>query len=578
MNGTLSAPSRIRIGLAQVNVRVGRPADNRRRLEEWMAEARARAVDILLFPELALSGYPPEDLLFRSDFIAACWAELETLAQHTVVPLVVVGLPRRGVSGLTNTAAVLVPGRVAALYDKQHLPNYGVFDEARYFTPGHERILLEWAGWRIGLSVCEDVWLADGPWLEDARAGADLLLNISASPYHRDKPAARDRMLATRAQDAEAFLAACNLVGGQDELVFDGTSAVYGPDGAVLARAASFAEELLTVDLDPEMPRYRRGLDRRWFHREPGGAVRVVPVEGEPAVHRPGAPATVRPFLEPVEELRRALVLGLKDYVEKNGFAAVVVGLSGGIDSSVTAALAVEALGAERVHGIFLPSAITSRESREDAEQLAAALGIDYHEIGIAPIFEASMAQLAELFRDRPWNEAEENLQARIRGNLLMALSNKFGWLVLITGNKSEMATGYSTLYGDMAGGFGVLKDVYKRDVYRLAEAINRDRPVIPPRVLEKAPTAELRPGQRDEDSLPPYAVLDQILAGYVEQDLSPEELIARGFDPEHVRLTVKLVNRNEYKRRQAPVGTRVSPRAFGRDRRMPITGRFPDV
>lgn len=568
---------RLRVGLAQIDTAVGAPTKNRDRILEAAHRAAERGVDCLLCPELALAGYPPEDLLFREDFVAACAEALQAVAKACPVPLMIVGLPWISESGLTNAAAVVVPRQVLALYHKHHLPNYGVFDEARYFAAGDQRLLLEWAGWRIGVSICEDIWLPDGPWLDDARAGADLLVNLSASPYQREKPRERERMLATRASDAEAYLASCNLVGGQDELVFDGTSAVYAPDGTVLGRAASFAEDLLVVDLEPGLSRYRRRLDRRWLHHAPDQAM-VVDVPQEPKAHPSSEPPGLKAFLEPVEELRQALRLGLADYVDKNRFAGVVLGLSGGIDSSVTAAIAVEALGPERVHGVFLPSTITSDESREDAEQLAAMLGLDYHVIPIGAIFQTSLDELQGLFAGRAWDVTEENLQARIRGNVLMALSNKFGWLVLITGNKSEMATGYSTLYGDMAGGFGLLKDVYKGDVYRLAHAINRSGVVIPQRVLDKAPTAELRPGQKDEDSLPPYPLLDQILAGYIEQDWSPAELVARGFPAEAVRLAVTLVNRNEYKRRQAPIGIKVSPRAFGRDRRMPVTGRFPEA
>ncbi len=565
----------LRIGLAQLDLAVGRPAANRERVEAWAEKAGALAVDWLVFPELTLSGYPPEDLLFREDFLQAVQDELAALCQVRHVPVMVVGLPMRSPAGLYNAAAVIVDGMVHGLYAKQELPNYGVFDEARYFACGRDHLVLDWDGWRVGISICEDMWLPDGPWLHDARQGADLLINLSASPFERGKSRLREAMLQTRALDAEAYVALCNLAGGQDELVFDGTSAVYGPSGQVLARASQFAEELLVADLRPGVARHRRRTDRRWRPERGDEAAKTLAAPAP--VKRAAAEPHVAAFLPPVEELRMALVTGLRDYVEKNGFGGVVLGLSGGIDSSVAAALAVEALGAERVHGVFLPSRITADTSRDDALTLAARLGIVCHTIPIEPVFQAIKAVLEPVFRGRPADVTEENLQARIRGTLWMALSNKFGWLVVTTGNKSEMATGYATLYGDMAGGFALLKDVYKEDVYALARAINsRASEIIPGGVLQKPPTAELREGQRDQDSLPPYPLLDAILAGYIEQDLSPEELVAQGYPEDAVALSVRLVNASEYKRRQAPVGVKVSPRAFGRDRRLPITGQFP--
>jgi NAD+ synthase (glutamine-hydrolysing) len=568
--------SRLRIGLAQINTWVGHPTHNAEKAVAWSRQAAAAGVDLLLYPELTLAGYPPEDLLFRSDFVAACEAALAGVVDRIAVPVAIIGVPRMGPAGLENAAAVVAGGRVVAWYQKQHLPNYGVFDEARYFAPGRDPLVVDLGqGFRVGVTICEDMWMPDGPWLPEARAGADLLVNISASPYERGKPESRERMLRTRAADAAAYVAVCNLVAGQDELVFDGTSAVYGPTGHVLARAPSFVETLVVMDLEGGQAEYRRRRDRRWHGG--GEGVRVVEAPAPAVQHPPMAPPAVVAFRESVEELRQALVLGLRDYVAKNGFEAVLVGLSGGIDSSVTAALAVEALGRDRVHTVFLPSAITSDESREDAAQLAEALGVDFRELPIGGIFDATLEVLQPHFAGRGWDITEENLQARIRANLWMALSNKFNWLVVTTGNKSEMATGYSTLYGDMAGGLALLKDVYKEDVYRLAEAINRERAVIPPRVLVKPPTAELRPGQRDDETLPPYPVLDAMLRAFVEEDRSPAELVAAGFDPDQVARTVRMVNRNEYKRRQAPVGIKVSPRAFGRDRRLPISGQFPE-
>ena len=565
----------LRLGLAQLDLEAGRPAANRERVEAWADRAAALSVDWLVFPELTLAGYPPEDLLFREDFLGALEDELQTLCRVARVPVLVVGLPIRSPAGLYNAAAVIAEGAVQGLYAKHELPNYGVFDEARYFARGRDHLLLDWDGWRVGISICEDMWIPDGPWLHDARQGADLLINLSASPFERGKSRLREAMLQTRALDGEAYVALCNLTGGQDELVFDGTSAVYGPDGQVLARARQFAEELLVADLNPGVARHRRRTDRRWRADRGDEGARTLSVAG--AGRRAPIEAGVAPFMSPVEELQAALVSGLRDYVDKNRFSGVVLGLSGGIDSSVAAALAVEALGADRVHGVFLPSRITADTSRDDALTLARRLGIVCHTIPIGPVFQSMQAALAPVFSDRPADVTEENLQARIRGTLWMALSNKFGWLVVTTGNKSEMATGYATLYGDMAGGFALLKDVYKEDVYALARAINdRGQELIPGTVLLKPPTAELREGQRDQDSLPPYPLLDAILAGYIEQDLSPEELVAQGFPEDAVALAVRLVNGSEYKRRQAPVGVKVSPRAFGRDRRMPITGQFP--
>jgi len=567
---------RLRIGLAQIDTVVGSPAHNGDRVRWAVAEAVAQQVDLLVLPELTLAGYPPEDLLLREDFVAACEDELVAVARAAEpVPVVLVGLPRRGAAGLENTAAVLAGGQVRAYYQKQHLPNYGVFDEARYFAPGREGLVATFRGWRIGVTICEDMWIADGPWLSEARAGADLLVNLSASPYAQGKPLERDRMLAVRAQDAEAYVASCNLVGAQDELVFDGTSAIYDPDGTTRARAAQFVEELVVADLDLSRTRHRRRLDRRW---RTGADVPVVELADGPMTTYPPTVPKVAPWESPVRELRRALARGIQDYVAKNRFEDVVVALSGGIDSAVVTVLAVDALGPSHVHAVFMPSAISSEESRKDALELARRLQVDFRVIGIQEAFGVVRSALAPSFVDRPWDLTEENLQARLRGLINMALSNKFGWLVLTTGNKSEMATGYATLYGDMAGGLAVIKDVYKQDVYRLAVDMNSDSEVIPVRVLEKPPSAELSPGQKDEDSLPPYHVLDPILKAYIEDDLNPSELVARGMDKDAVALAVRLVNRSEYKRRQAPVGIRVSARAFGRDRRMPVTGFFPQV
>lgn len=569
--------SSIKVLVVQMNSVVGDVSGNLRRMMEALSEARHEGANLVVFPEMALAGYPPEDLLFRKSFLKDL-----TEAHHEMVKasnglLVVYGYAYSLGEALYNTAAVSCDGACLTRIHKQHLPNYGVFDEERYFTPGRDLELLTWQEWKIGISVCEDLWYPDGPYLEQARHGANLLINISASPYSRGKSSQREQMMATRADDAAAYLVFANLVGAQDELVFDGQSAVWSPGGQVLARARAFQEDRLWVELERTPSEHRRWIDPRWrlgqTRQDTVGRI-TVPLTLQTRPPHAG-PGRIEQPLGWEEELYSALVLGVKDYVEKNRFGDVVIGLSGGIDSALTAAIAVDALGSSRVHGVFMPSVITSEQSRQDAWDLAHTLGVDWIEIPIKSIVDDTLRQLTPHFHGRPPDLTEENLQARIRGLLLMGLSNKMGWLVLTTGNKSEMATGYSTLYGDMAGGFAVLKDVLKTEVFRLAAWVNRSQERIPTNVLTKPPSAELRPDQKDEDSLPPYEVLDRILKGYIEEDMTPEELVQSGLDSDAVRLTSQLVNRNEYKRRQAPVGIKVTPRAFGRDRRMPITGRF---
>lgn len=565
----------MRIRLAQINSVVGDVANNLTRMLQVIEHARRESVDMVVFPEMSLSGYPPEDLLFRPTFLGALASAQEQLASHTRDLMVIAGYPYAEARGLFNGAVIMAEGRTLARVAKQHLPNYGVFDEDRYFTPGDSTALLHWGRWALGVSVCEDLWYPDGPYLRQARQGANVLINISASPFSRGKTLLREAMLATRADDAAAYLVWTNLVGAQDELVFDGQSTVFGPDGSVLARAKAFEEDILTLDLNRTPSQHRRWIDPRWRLAHAGDhQVSEVDVPLAQPDDRVTAMVRLEPILDTDDLLYRALVLGLKDYINKNRFQDVVLGLSGGIDSALTAVIAVDALGADRVHGVFMPSIITSDMSRDDARQLAQNIGIDWREIPIASVMDAFMAELGSHFGKRPVDIAEENLQARIRGTLLMGLSNKLGWLVLTTGNKSEMATGYSTLYGDMAGGFSVLKDVLKTEVFRLARYVNGSGPRIPDNVLQKPPSAELRADQKDEDSLPPYDILDQILKGYIEDDVSADDLVAMGLDPAFVELAVRLVNQNEYKRRQAPVGIKVTPRAFGRDRRMPITAR----
>ncbi|MBD0337875.1 MAG: NAD+ synthase [Thermoleophilia bacterium] len=570
----------MRIALAQINTVVGDLEGNRRRILDRLEQARENGADLVLFPELAVTGYPPEDLLLRPGFVRAAEASLHELARAARQVVALVGFPHFD-RDLYNACAVCADGEVKAIYHKRFLPNYGVFDEYRYFAPGNELVLLKIGDTTVGPTVCEDVWQPGPPATDLALAGAELIANVSASPFHVGKEREREEMLVTRARDNVCFLAFCNAVGGQDELVFDGHSVVIDDEGRVLARAPGFEEALLVVDVDPGEVIGRRLSDarRRSLARERGG---IPPV---PVVHvaeaRPfpdGARAgTVAPFGDGLEQMRRALELALRDYVVKNGFREVVIGVSGGVDSALAAALAAEALGPERVHAVSMPSGFTSTETRADARVLAESLGTPFLELPIEPVVESFRAALAEPFAGLEPDEAEENLQARVRGVLLMALSNKFGWLVVTTGNKSELSVGYSTLYGDMAGGFALLKDVYKTDVWRLARHLNEraERELIPASIVERAPTAELRADQLDEDSLPPYLELDKVLKEYVEEDRSREELLADGFDREVVERALALIDRAEYKRRQAPPGVKLHPKAFGRDRRTPITNRW---
>ena len=481
---------------------------------------------------------------------------------------------------LFNACFVLAHGEIRCGYRKRYLPNYGVFDEDRYFAPGYDNFLLRFGEVLVGPTICEDIWQPGPPATDLALAGAQLITNISASPFHVGKDREREEMLKVRATDNSCFVALCNAVGAQDELVFDGHSVVLDDEGKVLARAAGFEEELLVVDLDPvaAVGRRLRDVRRRALARE---RVEVTATEFELAPPRqqtePAHPE-LAPQLDELEQMRLALELGLRDYVTKNGFGDVVIGLSGGIDSALTAALCVEALGADRVHGVSMPSRYSSEGTRGDAQKLAEALGIDFREIPIEPMVEAYNAALAEAFTGRESDLTEENLQARVRGTLLMALSNKFGWLVIATGNKSELSVGYSTLYGDLAGGFALIKDVYKTDVFRLSKWLNEraGRDLIPTSIIERAPSAELRPDQLDEDSLPPYPKLDKVLEAYVELDRSREELSQDGFDVDVVDRALGMIDRAEYKRRQAPPGVKLRPKAFGRDRRTPITNRWP--
>jgi NAD+ synthase (glutamine-hydrolysing) len=571
----------MRLALAQINTVVGDLEGNGDRILARLEEARAAQADLVLFPELAVTGYPPEDLLLRPGFVRAAERTLRELAAKVHGTTALVGFPHFD-RDLFNACAVCADGEVKAVYRKRFLPNYGVFDEDRYFAAGRELVLLQLGSTLVGPTICEDIWQPGPPATDLALAGAHLIANISASPFHVGKDREREEMLVTRARDNTCFLAFCNAVGGQDELIFDGHSVVLDDEGEVLARAPGFEECLLIADVEPEavVARRLRDVRRRAFAREleEQPAPLHVPL-CEPTAKREPVEAAVAPLVGDLEQMRLALELGLGDYVTKNGFAEVVIGVSGGIDSALVAALAAETLGPDRVHCVSMPSRYSSEETRADARALAESLGCPFLELPIMPAVDAFTATLAGPFAGREPDLAEENVQARTRGVLLMALSNKFGWLLVATGNKSELSVGYATLYGDMAGGFALLKDVYKTDVFRLARHLNEraGRELIPASIIERAPSAELRPDQRDEDSLPPYAALDPVLEAYVELDRTRDELLADGFDPDVVERAIRMIDRAEYKRRQAPPGVKLRPKAFGRDRRTPITNRWRD-
>jgi NAD+ synthase (glutamine-hydrolysing) len=545
----------LRVAGAQMNLTVGDLTGNEEAIAAAIERATASSADVLLLPELALTGYPPEDLVLRDDFVAANLAALDRLATRATDVVVVVGFvdravgsPRGGADAelreVANAAAILSDGHIAGIYHKVLLPNYGVFDEDRYFTVGSRPgDVWDLGGVEVGVSVCEDIWLPSGPPSQQAENGARVLLNINASPYHRGKARERESMLAERARSTGLPVVYLNLVGGQDELVFDGASAVFDGRGTILHRSPQFEEDFFVVD---------------------------VPLDGEVMVA-----TSITPLLDPVEEVYEALRVGLGDYVRKNGFHQVVIGLSGGIDSALTAVICADALGPDAVLGISMPSRFSSQHSVDDARRLADNLGIRFELIPINDVFEAHLASLSGLFEGTDFGVAEENLQARSRGATLMAISNKFGSMVIATGNKSEMASGYATLYGDMVGGYAVLKDVLKTLVYELARWRNKDSEVIPQNTIDKPPSAELRPDQKDSDSLPPYELMDAILERYVEDDMGISQIIAQGYDFETVLAIVNLVDRNEYKRRQAAPGVKITTKAFGKDRRLPITNAY---
>jgi NAD+ synthase (glutamine-hydrolysing) len=567
----------MRIALAQVNPTVGDLTGNSRLVIEWIDRARQAGADIVCFPELVITGYPPEDLVLKPSFVRDNLAQLDQIAQATKGIAAVVGFVDQD-GDIFNAAAFLCDGEIKAVYHKVFLPNYGVFDEKRYFQPGHRSPMVDLKGLRIGLSVCEDCWFPSGPMAWQAHHGAKLLININGSPYHYGKRAPREAMVGGRAADYGAFVAWVNTVGGQDELVFDGNSVVFDPTGKPVGHAESLVEDLLVTDIDTERPVH---LFPEKLRYEAEGAARLelevteVPVELPPSGPKPPNKNRLSEPLEGAAEIYAAVVLATHDYMHKQGFQKVVIGMSGGIDSALTAAIACDALGPQNVIGVRMPSRHTSAESLEDAAMVAEDLGMQLMDFSIEPPHEGFEEILNPVFQGTTPGVAEENVQPRIRSTILHALSNKFGYIVLSTGNKSELATGYGTLYGDIAGGYAVLKDITKTTVYELCRYRNTLGPAIPERVMTKAPSAELKPNQRDTDSLPPYDELDPILKGYIEDDLSPEELVAAGHKPETVARVIQLVDRSEYKRRQAPPGVKITPRAFGRDRRMPIVNRY---
>ncbi|HEY5626762.1 MAG TPA: NAD+ synthase [Nitrospira sp.] len=571
-----------RLAMVQMNPTVGDLGGNVRQITAWLREARKAKADLVAFPELALTGYPPEDLLLKPKFVQDNRLALNEVIRACSGLVAIVGYVAQGEGKdeLHNAAAIIAERRLVATYSKRHLPNYGVFDERRYFQPGQRLPLVTVQRTIVAVNICEDIWVPDGPSPVQADAGAEVIININASPFHIGKSRAREQMLSRRARENGVILSYTNMVGAQDELVFDGNSVIFDHAGEVVARGVAFQEELLITDLDIEaaaqqrmVRKRKKSLSARWAGMVDRVVIKGSSIKGKRSRREPSLPT----LLDELDEVYGALVLGVKDYVRKNGFKHVVIGLSGGVDSAVTAVIAVDAVGPERVLGVFMPSPYTSRESREDVDELVSLLQIDLKTIPITPLVEAYGTSLKPMFIGMPSDATEENIQARIRGNILMALSNKFGHLVLTTGNKSEMSVGYATLYGDMAGGFAVIKDVPKTMVYELAARRNRRGavPVIPKRILDRPPTAELRPDQKDEDSLPPYALLDPILKAYVEEDRSVDEIVRIGFQRAMVLMVIGLVDRSEYKRRQAPVGIKITHRGLGKDRRMPITNGY---
>jgi NAD+ synthase (glutamine-hydrolysing) len=572
----------LRIGLCQINTTVGDIEGNTKKILDYIQKGKKMGADLLAFPEMAVTGYPPEDLLFMPKFIEANLKAIKTIAKATSSISVLVGLVDKK-EDIFNAATLLHNGKVVDSYYKTFLPNYGVFDEDRYFKAGTENFIFTLKSVPIGPSICEDLWYPGDPIRTQALyGGAELIVNISSSPYHAGKSAFREKMISTRATDNVAIVAYCNLVGGQDELVFDGGSVIFDQRGELIVRGKQFEEDLVLADLDMESvfrmrlhdPRIRRekSTDEERSFKKIELADQIHSVRRKPPI-----PKRDSKPLDRLAEIYGALVLGTGDYIRKNGFQKVLIGLSGGIDSALTAAVAVDALGEKAVVGVAMPSQYSSKESLEDAKTLAENLGIQFLMVPITEVFQGYLKTLAPSFKGLKPNVTEENIQARIRGNILMALSNKFGWIVLTTGNKSEMSVGYCTLYGDMAGGFAVLKDVPKTLVYELSKYKNRreGKAIIPKNVFKKPPSAELRPNQKDEDSLPPYSILDPILQAYVEEDKGLEEIAKMGFKEGMIKEVIQMVDRNEYKRRQTPPGVKITHRALGKDRRLPVTNKY---
>ncbi|WP_299238688.1 NAD+ synthase [Sulfurihydrogenibium sp.] len=570
---------KIRLALAQINPVVGDFEYNYNKILEFIEKAKKSEADIVAFPELALTGYPPEDLILKPSFIGGNLYYIEKLKENVDNIIAIVGFIDKQ-EDVFNAAAVIYNKEIVGVYHKQFLPNYGVFDENRYFQKGDGLLLLSIDNYKVGVSICEDIWYPENPVNDYAILGTEVVININASPYSQGKVKKREEMLKVRSRDNLISIAYVNMVGGQDELVFDGSSLILDAQGEILAKAESFEEELLLADVDlDEIFRLQLKDNRLKNLRHIKKPINVKEVRLDYKIKNKNNQISQKIALDKkeIEDTYKALVVGLRDYINKNGFKKVVIGLSGGIDSSLTACIAVDALGKENVKGVLMPSQYTSKESIEDALELAKNLDIETFTIPIKNIFDKYLEEFQEIFKGLKPDTTEENLQARIRGNILMALSNKFGWIVIATGNKSEMSVGYSTLYGDMVGGFAVLKDVLKTKVYELSYYRNSISKVIPDRVLTKPPSAELRPNQTDEAELLPYPILDQIIQMYVEQDLTVEEIIKLGFEEKDVKKIINLIDKNEYKRRQAPIGIKITERAFGKDRRMPITNRFKE-
>ena len=570
----------IRVCLAQLNFIVGDISGNYAKITKAIKDAKENSADLIVFSELSLTGYPPEDLLYKPHFIQKNIDMLNEIKEYADDIVVVVGFVDKKDNDIYNALAVLGDKELKGIYHKIHLPNYGVFDEERYFQNGEKLLLLELNKAKIGFAICEDIWQNDNPIEPLAKRGAEVIVNINASPFSSSKLQNKEDMLKTRARDNMVFIVYANQVGSQDELVFDGGSKVISPKGEVLCSAKLFEEDLLFYDLQYELSLRLQLKDtrlKRARRQKDNCEIEQISIKLPSKNYHKLAKTQLLIMQDEIALIYKALIVGLKDYILKNGFSKVVIGLSGGIDSALSATIAVDALGAENVLGVLMPSQFSSKSSIDDATLLAKNLGIKTHTIKIEDIFESFMTKLKPIFNELPFSTAEENLQARIRGMLLMSISNKFGHIVIATGNKSEMSVGYSTLYGDLAGGFALLKDVFKTTVYELANYRNSISPVIPQNSITKPPSAELRADQKDEDELPPYDVLDKILQAFVEDDYSKEEIINMGFDEKVVQKVLKLVDMNEYKRRQAPIGVKISNKAFGKDRRMPLTNKFSE-